>query len=58
MKKEVLEILNKLEENNFEAYIVGGYVRDYILNRKTPPIWKSLISIKLSQVQISLSIFG
>lgn len=35
MKKEVLEILNKLEENNFEAYIVGGYVRDYILNRKT-----------------------
>ena len=38
MKKEVLEILNKLEENNFEAYIVGGYVRDYILNRKTNDI--------------------
>ena len=29
MEKEVLEILNKLENNHFEAYIVGGYVRDY-----------------------------
>lgn len=35
MEKEVLEILNRLENNNFKAYIVGGYVRDYILNRKT-----------------------
>ena len=35
MEKEVLEILKRLENNNFKAYIVGGYVRDYILNRKT-----------------------
>ena len=35
MEKEVLEILNRLENNNFKAYIVGGYVSDYILNRKT-----------------------
>ena len=38
MEKEVLEILNKLENNHFEAYIVGGYVRDYILNRETNDI--------------------
>ena len=35
MKKEVLEILTELENNQFQAYVVGGYVRDYILNRKT-----------------------
>ena len=25
------EILNKLYENGYEAYIVGGFVRDYLL---------------------------
>lgn len=32
MEFEVLDILNK---NGFESYIVGGYVRDNILNKKT-----------------------
>lgn len=27
----VIDILEKIEENGFEAYIVGGYVRDYLL---------------------------
>ena len=27
----VTDILSRIEENGFEAYIVGGYVRDYIL---------------------------
>ena len=27
-----IEILNKFIENNYEAYIVGGYVRNYLLN--------------------------
>ena len=39
----------------FYAQNIGAI---YILNRKISPIWKSLIAIKLSQVQISLSIFG
>lgn len=26
-----IDILNKIEQNGFEAYIVGGYVRDYLL---------------------------
>ena len=25
------ELIRKLSENGFEAYIVGGYVRDYLL---------------------------
>ena len=31
MKKEILSVLNKIENNGFVAYIVGGYVRDYLL---------------------------
>ena len=27
----VVNILERIEENGFEAYIVGGYVRDYLL---------------------------
>lgn len=33
--KSVLEILKKLEENNFEAYVVGGCVRDLLM--ENPP---------------------
>lgn len=33
-----LEIINKIKSYNFEAYIVGGYVRDYILNRSPQDI--------------------
>ncbi len=31
--KEALEVLNRLEENRFEGWIVGGAVRDHILDR-------------------------
>ena len=31
MLKQALKIINKLEENGYIAYIVGGFVRDYIL---------------------------
>lgn len=32
MIKTALKLLKKLENNGYEAYIVGGFVRDYILN--------------------------
>ena len=32
---EVLAVLKKIQENNFEAYIVGGCVRDLLL--ENPP---------------------
>ena len=31
MLKQALKILNKIEENGYKAYIVGGFVRDYVL---------------------------
>ena len=38
MEKIVYDILNIIESNGFEAYLVGGYVRDYLLNRTTRDI--------------------
>lgn len=34
LPKNAEKIINKLEENGFEAYVVGGYVRDTILKLK------------------------
>lgn len=31
MNKTIISILNKIEKNGFEAYIVGGFVRDHLL---------------------------
>lgn len=38
LEKIVYDILNLLEENGYEAYLVGGYVRDYLLRKKTKDI--------------------
>lgn len=38
MLEKALEVLKKLNENNYEAYIVGGFVRDTLLERKTNDI--------------------
>ena len=35
MKEKALEVLKIFENNGFQAYIVGGFVRDYLLDRKT-----------------------
>lgn len=35
MKEKALEVLRIFEDNGYRAYIVGGFVRDYILDRKT-----------------------
>lgn len=31
MNQEIKKVLNKIEQNGFEGYIVGGFVRDYLL---------------------------
>jgi len=51
---EVIEVMKTLEQNNYQAYIVGGCVRDMLLNREpkdydvctnaTPDIMRSLFS--------------
>jgi len=38
MLKKALEFLKIVEDNGYEAYIVGGYVRDYILGIKSSDI--------------------
>ena len=38
MKKEFIKVLEKLEENGYVSYVVGGYVRDVLLNKKTSDI--------------------
>lgn len=38
MLEKALEVLKIFNKNNYEAYIVGGYVRDSVLNRKTNDI--------------------
>ena len=43
-------IINKLEEAGFEAYAVGGCVRDSILGRK-PDDWDITTSAKPEQVK-------
>lgn len=35
MEQEIIKILNILNEKGYEAYIIGGYVRDYLLGKKS-----------------------
>lgn len=38
MENKALEILKKFNDNNYSAYIVGGYVRDKLLGKKSNDI--------------------
>ena len=38
MLEEALQVLKKITNEGFKAYIVGGFVRDFILNKKTNDI--------------------
>ena len=38
MKDILIEILDKIESQGFEAYVVGGYVRDYLLGIESTDI--------------------
>jgi tRNA nucleotidyltransferase (CCA-adding enzyme) len=51
---EVLDIAQKLEDNGFETFLVGGCVRDLILNRK-PKDWDITTDAKPEEM---LDIFG
>ena len=35
MEKIISDVLDKLEDNSYESYVVGGYVRDYLLGIKS-----------------------
>ncbi len=48
--KEVREVVHKLEKNAFEAYVVGGCVRD-LLREITPEDWDVATSAKPEEIQ-------
>jgi tRNA nucleotidyltransferase (CCA-adding enzyme) len=52
--QEVLDIVQKLEEKNFEAFLVGGCVRDLLMKR-TPKDWDITTNAKPEEI---LDIFG
>ena len=35
MEQIIYDVLKKIEDNDFKAYLVGGYVRDYLMNNET-----------------------
>ena len=35
MDKKIKKVLEKLEDNNYQAYLIGGYVRDELLGIKS-----------------------
>jgi tRNA nucleotidyltransferase (CCA-adding enzyme) len=47
--KEVLEVVEKLKENGFEAYIVGGCVRDFLRGAE-PEDWDVTTNAKPEEV--------
>lgn len=38
MLEKALELLRLLENNGYEAYLVGGFVRDYLINKKSSDV--------------------
>ena len=50
ISKEAEYILNKLKENGYDSYIVGGCVRDYLLG-KTPDDWDITTQAKPEDVK-------
>lgn len=52
--KKAEKIINKLNENGYEAYIVGGCVRDMILGR-TPDDWDITTSAKPEETKACFS---
>lgn len=49
IKKEVKEILNKLERKGFQVYLVGGCVRD-LLSKNNPKDWDAAANAKPEEI--------
>ncbi len=48
---DVLAVLNHLQSNGFEAYVVGGAVRDLFLSKETPTDWDFTTNATPDQIQ-------
>jgi len=49
--KEVKSIINKLKKGGFEAYVVGGCVRDLLQQNKEPNDWDITTNAKPEEIQ-------
>lgn len=57
IKKEILEIAEVLKKAGFEAYLVGGCVRDILLNQE-PKDWDIATNAKPEEIQKIFSVFA
>ena len=57
MLKTALKVLKKIEDHGFKAYIVGGYVRDYLLSRDSLDIDIATSATPMDIKQIFSDIF-
>src|SRR3989344_9535914 len=48
--QEIIEVVQKLRENNFEAFLVGGCVRDFLRGEK-PKDWDITTNAKPEEMQ-------
>jgi len=55
--KEVLEITEKLKENGYQSFLVGGCVRDFLLDKK-PKDWDIATNAKPEKIQEIFFNFG
>lgn len=55
--KYITEIIQKLEDNNFEGFVVGGCVRDLLLG-KEPKDWDVATNAKPEEIQKIFSTFA
>ena len=55
MKEKAFEVLKIFENNGYIAYIVGGYVRDYLIGKKTLEVYKTAIKAnKAAKASVNL----
>ena len=50
LPNDILHIINVLNSNNYEAYLVGGCVRDFLMKRK-PSDWDIATNAKPSDIK-------
>ena len=50
LPKEIQNILNKIEKNGFEAYAVGGCIRDLLIGTE-PKDWDITTDARPEQIQ-------
>ena len=56
MNEKIRLVLNKIKDKGFEAYLVGGFVRDYFLGRETYDVDIATNALPKDIIEISLAV--